>query len=94
MNERLPVALARQIGGRGSITIRLGRHADAGPRRLALLADRRLPEGPVLVAEADSVALAARSLVDGVTVTDPFAATADVVQLLELRAAQLDAAAA
>jgi hypothetical protein len=94
MIEELPASLAREIGGRGAITIRLARHSDAGPRRLALLADRRLADGPVLVAEADSVPLAARSLVDGTIVSDPFHATADVLELLKLRAAQLQALAA
>jgi hypothetical protein len=94
MTKQLPASLAREIGGRGAITIRLARQSDAGPRRLALLADRRLADGPVLVAEADCVALAARSLVDGAVVSDPFHATADILELLELRAAQLQAVAA
>jgi hypothetical protein len=94
MTGHLPASLAREIGARGAITIRLARESDPGPRQLSLLADRRLASGPVLLAESDLVALAAISLVDGAVVSDPFHATADIVELLELRAAQLDAAAA
>jgi hypothetical protein len=44
----------------------------------------------VLVAEVDGTPVAAISLVDGHVVADPFERTADVVELLRLRAAQLD----
>lgn len=56
--------------------------------RLAALDDRRVPSGKIVLAEVDGELVAAVSL-DGHAVADPFRPTADLVGLLELRAAQL-----
>jgi hypothetical protein len=80
---------------RGAITLRA-----AGPddqpalRRLELLADRRLPTTPLLVAESDGELIAAVSCSSGEAVTDPFRATADLLALLRLRRNQLGLLAA
>ena len=58
--------------------------------RVAALDSARVPEEPVLLAEVDEIVVAAVSLADGHVVADPFQRTADIVELLRLRAAQLD----
>jgi hypothetical protein len=60
--------------------------------RLAMLAEldsSRPPAQPVLLAEVDGQLAGAISLSDGTVVADPFRPTADVVDLLRVRAAQL-----
>jgi len=57
--------------------------------RLAALDSGSPPRGPALVAEADSRMLAALPLGSGRPIADPFEPTAEVLALLELRAAQL-----
>ena len=56
---------------------------------LARLDNKRLPEGPFLVAELDGSVEAAVSLSSGTVVADPFRLTADAVAMLKLRASQL-----
>lgn len=58
---------------------------------LATLDSRPALTGPALVAEVDGVARAALDLADGHTVADPFAPTADLVDLLRLRARRIAA---
>ena len=58
-------------------------------RRLAALDSAPLPQAPVLVADVGGELQAALSLADGGLVADPFVATADLVVLLEVQAAQL-----
>jgi hypothetical protein len=73
-----------------NVTIRLG--APRHEHRLAKLAEldsSRTPAQPVLLAEVDGQLAAAISLSDGTIVADPFRPTADVVDLLRVRAAQL-----
>ena len=95
MTNHLPGALARQVGGRSEIAIRSARPADVGEiRRLALLADRTVPAGPVLLAESDGAVVVALSVTTGEVVTDPFRVTADLVELLQLRSTQLHGLAA
>jgi hypothetical protein len=76
-----------------SVLIRAARGSD-GPalRRLAALDSRPLPEGELLIAETDDEVVAALSLETGARVADPFRRTADVVDLLALRAKRLRAA--
>ena len=57
--------------------------------RLAALDSAPAPPAPVLVADVGGELRAALSLSDGSVVADPFAATADLVVLLEVQAAQL-----
>jgi hypothetical protein len=72
------------------------RHAVSSDRseldRLAALDSAKPPRGPALVAEADSRMLAALPLGSGRPIADPFEPTAEVVALLQLRAAQMAAA--
>ncbi len=68
------------------ITIRSARDADAGARaRLAALDSSHVPSGDLLVAEVSGELVAAAS--DAGVIADPFRPTADVVDLLRLRAA-------
>jgi hypothetical protein len=72
-----------------SLTIRLA-YAEDYPalRRLAALdSAEHLPHRPVLIAEADGELRAALSISDGSSIADPFHPTADILSLLELRAA-------
>jgi hypothetical protein len=64
---------------------------DAGLRRLAALDSKRPPAGDTLVAEVDGRIHAAVSLTDGRSVADPFRPTAELVDLLRMRATQLGA---
>ena len=92
---RLPASLAREIGARRSITIRVAQEGDADRLgRLAELAGTDLPAGDVVVADSDGELIAALSLRTGKTLTDPFHVTSDLVALLEVRAAQLHRLAA
>jgi hypothetical protein len=70
-----------------SITIRRAGAADATVlARLAALDSALAPGADSLVAEAGGRAVAALDLDDGRIVADPFARTAEVVELLRLRA--------
>jgi hypothetical protein len=72
------------------ITVRRALASDTSAlTRLAELDSATAPRGPALVAEADSRLLAALPLGSGRAIADPFEPTAEVVALLELRAAQL-----
>ena len=66
------------------------RHAtDADTRTvadLAILDSREALRGPALIAEVDGVARAALDLSDGSVAADPFAPTAELVELLRLHA--------
>ena len=63
-------------------------------RRLSYLDDQRPLRGEVLLAVVDGQPLAALSLQDGRVAADPFTRTADVVELLRLRAGRIAAASA
>jgi hypothetical protein len=81
----------RQTRLAGPITIRTSREGD-GPAlaRLAALDDRAVPEGELVVAESGGRLVAALPL-DGRSeaIADPFLPTAEVRELLTLRAHQL-----
>jgi hypothetical protein len=71
-----------------TISIRATTTADARTlARLAALDSAPAPFGPTLIAEVDGQPRAALGLRDGRIVADPFARTAELVQLLELHAA-------
>ena len=73
-----------------NITVRVSRPADeAALARLAALDSTRPPRGPALVAESDHRLVAAVPLGPGRPIADPFESTAELVELLELRKAQL-----
>ena len=74
-----------------SVTVRRSTSADQGAlARLAALDSASPPRGPALVAEADSRMLAALPLGSGRPIADPFEPTAEIVELLRLRADQLE----
>ena len=71
-------------------TVRLADEADDTVlRRLASLDSRRLPAGPLLVGEISGGIQAAVPVMGGRGIANPFVRTAELMTLLELRAAQL-----
>ena len=73
------------------VTVRRAHPSDAPElARLAALDSAPIPQPPALVAEAGGRILAAFPLDGGVPVADPFAPTAELVELLHLRARQLE----
>ena len=73
-----------------SISLRLAGPADhAAVERLAALDSAPRLHGPVLVAESGGALRAALALGDDRAVADPFAPTAELVELLRTRAALL-----
>jgi hypothetical protein len=62
---------------------------DRALEQLAALDSKSVPGAAALVAEVDGAILAALPLRDGRALADPFRPTAELVRLLELRAAQL-----
>ena len=75
-----------------NITVRRFRFCRPVPssKRLAALDSASPPRGPALVAESPHARMiAALSLGSGRAIADPFEPTAEIVALLELRAAQL-----
>ena len=70
-----------------TISIRAATHGD-GPAlaRLAALDSAPVPFGPVLVAEVDGRPTAALSVRDDRVIGDPFARTAELVELLRVHA--------
>lgn len=60
-------------------------------RRVAERDTKLVPAGPTLVAEAGGRIVAARPIDGDETIADPFRPTRDLVDLLELRAAQISA---
>jgi hypothetical protein len=76
-----------------SITIRPAHEDDAGAlERLAELEERQVPAGPLLLAEIEGTIEAAVAIASGDAIANPFAASAEIISLLELRAGQLRAA--
>ena len=73
-----------------AVLVRRARATDAASiRTLAYLDDRRLSDGPFLVAEIAGDVIAAMSMSSGQIVADPFRRTRDAEELLRLRAGQL-----
>jgi hypothetical protein len=73
-----------------NVTIRLSAPQDEHRlAKLAQLDSSRPPAQPVLLAEVDGQLAGAISLSDGTVVANPFRPTADVVDLLRVRAAQV-----
>ena len=76
------------------VVIRLAVNEDElALRRLAQLDSARPLSGQTLLAEHGGSVVAAVSMADGSAIADPFRTTADTVELLRLRAAQLERAA-
>jgi hypothetical protein len=79
---------SRDGDGGGNLVLRRGRPADAAEiATVAELDNARPLTGHTIVAEAGGRIVAAISLHDGRVVADPFAPTADVVEMLRLRTA-------
>ena len=73
-----------------AVLVRRATAADAARiRTLARLDDRRLSDGPFIVAEIAGEAIAAMSMASGQIVADPFRRTRDVEDLLRMRAGQI-----
>ena len=71
----------------GAIVIRRATDADLGALAdLAVLDSRDALTGPALLAEVDGVVRAALDTADGSVAADPFAPTAELVELLRLHA--------
>jgi hypothetical protein len=76
------------------VTVRLADPADRQAiERLAGLDSARAPKGTLLVADVAGSIQAALAIEGGRAIANPFAPTADLVRLLELRATQLREAA-
>ena len=72
------------------ITIRRTEAADAKALvRLAGLDSKHVPPGNFLIAEVEGVGWAAIAIESGEVLADPFRPTADLVQMLQLRAARI-----
>jgi hypothetical protein len=93
MSLRSKRSTSSRSGGYDAVVVRLARPEDAAAvRRIAALDDKKVPAGSSLVAEADGQVIAALAIEGGHAVADPFQWTADVVALMEMRAAQLGGA--
>lgn len=74
------------------ISIRAATDADERAlTRLAALDSAPIPAAPLLIAEVDGRPEAALSVVDSTSVADPFAPTAELVDLLRVHALHLAA---
>ncbi len=72
------------------LTVRLAGPADRPAlERLAGRDSTRVPDGEVVIAVVDGELRAAITVPGGTVVADPFRATAELVEVLRLRAAQL-----
>ena len=75
------------------LTLRIATSADAPAiERLAKLDESRPPVAPVLLGVLMQRPVAAVSLADGCVIADPFTPTAELVELLRVRARQLRSA--
>jgi hypothetical protein len=73
-----------------TILIRLATHGDARTLNdLAALDSRPTLAGPAMLAEVDGTVRAALDLSDGSVAADPFVRTAEILELLRLRARRL-----
>ena len=83
--------MRRSVDTRTSqITMRPAGPGDCGAlMRLAALDSADVPQSPVLVAEAGEELVAAIELDGGRSISDPFQHTSALIEMLELRAAQL-----
>jgi len=74
-----------------NVTVRRSASGDEGAlARLAALDSASPPRGPALIAESDSLILAALPLGSGRPIADPFHPSAELVALLELRRMQIE----
>jgi hypothetical protein len=89
-DARVGPATPRPVADTSDVELRLCRIADDPQlERLAELAERPLPHGRLVIAATGGQIVAALPLAGGPALRDPFARTAHLMPLLELRAAQL-----
>jgi hypothetical protein len=80
----------RETTDLADVALRLCRVSDDGAiSRLAALEERPEPHGRFVVAEVNGTIVAALPLAGGAPLRDPFARTAHLIRLLEVRADQL-----
>ena len=80
----------RNTNHTSEITVRLADYTDARALLdLAALDSAQVPAGDLVVAESDGEIVAAMPVDGGRPIADPFRGTALIVQMLELRAAQI-----
>jgi hypothetical protein len=88
MNRSLASATTGRDGTDGNVVVRRGRHADQHALAILAALDSARPlTGRSVVAELAGQIVAAVSLHDGRVVADPFAPTADVVEMLRVHTA-------
>jgi hypothetical protein len=81
---------AKPIANEPAVLIRRASEADAPAlARLSALDERELPAGERLIGELGGCVVAALEVRSGRAVADPFVATRGIVELLDLRAAQV-----
>jgi hypothetical protein len=86
------LSVARGPGLGAGITLRPATEEDEqAVERLAALYDRPVPRGPLLLAEVDGQLQAALTLAGDCELMEPFLPTAELVELLALRAKHLSA---
>jgi hypothetical protein len=96
----VPAAVTQAAGSQpephwSALVIRIGVAGDETKlRRLAHMDSARSLSGQTLLAEQGGSVVAALSLADGTVIADPFVASADAVEMLRVRAAQLSKSAA
>jgi hypothetical protein len=89
-DARIVRATPRPVVDTQDVELRLCRIADDPQlERLAALAERPLPHGRLVIAATSGQIVAALPLAGGPALRDPFARTAHLMPLLELRAEQL-----
>jgi hypothetical protein len=89
------MASSTSIHSNAILAIRQATADDAGElARLAALDSRPVPAGDVLLAVVDGAPVAAVEVGTGAVVADPFTPTADLVDLLRLRASRMGDTAA
>ena len=80
----------RNTSHTSEITVRLADHTDSRALlELAALDSAQVPGGALVVAETDGEIVAAVPVDGGRAIADPFRGTAMLVEMLELRAAQI-----
>jgi len=80
----------RNTSHTSEITVRLADHTDARALlTLAALDSAQVPAGALVIAESDGELVAAVSVDGGRPLADPFRRTSLIVEMLELRAAQI-----
>ena len=80
----------RRTSHTSEITVRLADHTDSRALLyLAALDSAQVPAGALVLAESDGEIVAAVPVNGGRAIADPFRGTAALVEMLELRAAQM-----